>query len=164
MISAGNFTWRRLETLLSRYFSASHKGVAVKQSRRPPEVRGECWVRRKSLEQVHLCLGLQGLSAGHKDRYAAHALERVLAGCELAVISRGARSVGLLLDLFVLVDVLGWRYDHGVCGHAPGEVERVVEVVCRELKKLRTNGIDRKDLARVKNQMKGSLMLSLKVP
>ena len=43
----------------------------------------------------------------------------------------------------------------------PKEVERVVEVVCRELKKLRTNGIDRKDLARVKNQMKGSLMLSL---
>ena len=30
-----------------------------------------------------------------------------------------------------------------------------------ELKKLRTHGIDAKDLARVKNQMKGSLMLSL---
>ena len=46
-------------------------------------------------------------------------------------------------------------------GTRPKEVERVVEVVCRELKKLRVHGIDAKDLARVKNQMKGSLMLSL---
>ena len=46
-------------------------------------------------------------------------------------------------------------------GTRPKEIQRVVKVVCRELKKLRTHGIDAKDLARVKNQMKGSLMLSL---
>jgi predicted Zn-dependent peptidase len=43
----------------------------------------------------------------------------------------------------------------------PREVERVVDLVCREITRIYENGIDRKELARAKNQMKGSLMLSL---
>lgn len=46
-------------------------------------------------------------------------------------------------------------------GTRPREVERVIQLVQRELKRMRSNGVEAKDLARVKNQMKGSLMLSL---
>jgi len=37
----------------------------------------------------------------------------------------------------------------------------VVELVCREIRRLRTAGVDRQELERARNQMKGSLMLSL---
>ena len=43
----------------------------------------------------------------------------------------------------------------------PKEVERVVDLVCREITRMYKHGIDRKELERAKNQMKGSLMLSL---
>jgi predicted Zn-dependent peptidase len=43
----------------------------------------------------------------------------------------------------------------------PKEVERVVELVCREITRLSKQGVDRRELARAKHQMKGSLMLSL---
>jgi predicted Zn-dependent peptidase len=43
----------------------------------------------------------------------------------------------------------------------PKEVERVVDLVCREITRIRKDGIERKELDRAKNQMKGSLMLSL---
>ena len=43
----------------------------------------------------------------------------------------------------------------------PREVERVIDLVCREITRIYKNGIDRKELERAKNQMKGSLMLSL---
>jgi predicted Zn-dependent peptidase len=46
-------------------------------------------------------------------------------------------------------------------GTRPKEVFRVIDLVRRELKRMRTHGVDGKDLGRVKNQMKGSLMLSL---
>jgi predicted Zn-dependent peptidase len=46
-------------------------------------------------------------------------------------------------------------------GTRPREVQRVIELVRRELKRLRSQGVEPKDLARVKNQMKGSLMLGL---
>jgi predicted Zn-dependent peptidase len=36
-----------------------------------------------------------------------------------------------------------------------------VELICREIRNLRTRGIGKQELQRVKNQMKGSLMLSL---
>jgi predicted Zn-dependent peptidase len=52
---AGNFTWRRLEQLLARYFSDSHKGVAARPSRRPPEVKGGVLVKRKSLLNKYIC-------------------------------------------------------------------------------------------------------------
>ena len=48
--------------------------------RRPPDVHGGVLVKRKPLEQVHLCLGLKGVAAGHQDRYAVYALNSVLGG------------------------------------------------------------------------------------
>jgi predicted Zn-dependent peptidase len=43
----------------------------------------------------------------------------------------------------------------------PKEVDRVVDLVCREIRRLGKQGMERKELDRAKNQMKGSLMLSL---
>ena len=46
-------------------------------------------------------------------------------------------------------------------GTRPGEVERVLELIRREVKKMAVQGINREELNRTRNQMKGSLMLSL---
>jgi predicted Zn-dependent peptidase len=37
-------------------------------------------MQQKKLEQVHLCIGMKGISAGHPDRYAAYVLNSVLGG------------------------------------------------------------------------------------
>jgi predicted Zn-dependent peptidase len=160
---AGNFNWTRLEKLLTKYFSSGHKGSAVRSHRWPPQVSGGVLVQRKSLEQVHLCLGLQGLGAGHKDRYAAHALNGVLGGSVSSRLFQEVREKrGLVYSIYSFLSTYS---DGGMitvyAGTRAKEVKRVVDLVCRELRKLRTQGIDAKDLGRVKNQMKGSLMLSL---
>jgi predicted Zn-dependent peptidase len=41
------------------------------------------------------------------------------------------------------------------------EAERVLDLICREIRKLARHGIDRDELKRTKDQMKGGLMLSL---
>ncbi|RPH77570.1 MAG: insulinase family protein, partial [Nitrospiraceae bacterium] len=43
----------------------------------------------------------------------------------------------------------------------PKEVDRVVDLVCREIRQIGVTGVERNELERIKAQMKGSLMLSL---
>ena len=78
---AGNFEQAELDQLVAQYFG---KGRAAKAShtngRRPPEMHGGVLLKKKRLEQVHLCLGLKGVAAGHQDRYALYALNSVLGG------------------------------------------------------------------------------------
>jgi predicted Zn-dependent peptidase len=46
-------------------------------------------------------------------------------------------------------------------GTRPAEAPKVVELVAREIKRLCAVGVRREELARAKNQMKGSVMLGL---
>ncbi|MGD9728588.1 MAG: M16 family metallopeptidase [Nitrospiraceae bacterium] len=160
---AGNFSWKRLERLLLRCFGSSHPATGVMPHRWPPHVSPGLLVQKKPLEQVHLCLGLQGVAAGHKDLYAAHALNGVLGGSVSSRLFQEVREKrGLVYSIYSFLSTYS---DGGMmtiyAGTRPREVERVIQLVQRELKRMRSNGVEAKDLARVKNQMKGSLMLSL---
>lgn len=160
---AGNFSWKRLEQLLLRHFGASHAATGVMPHRWPPEISPGVLVQKKSLEQVHLCLGLPGVAAGHKDRYAVHALNGVLGGSVSSRLFQEVREKrGLVYSIYSFLSTYS---DAGMitiyAGTRPREVERVIQLIRRELKRMRSRGVESKDLARVKNQMKGSLMLSL---
>jgi len=160
---AGNFSWKRLEQLLLRFFGDTRVMAGVTPQRWPPEVTPGLLVQKKPLEQVHLCLGLKGVAAGHKDRYAAHALNGVLGGSVSSRLFQEVREKrGLVYSIYSFLSTYS---DGGMisiyAGTRPKEVLRVIDLVRRELKRMRTQGVDAKDLARVKNQMKGSLMLSL---
>lgn len=160
---AGNFSWKRLEQLLVRYFGASHTVNGVMRHRWPPEVSPGVLVQKKALEQVHLCMGLRGVAAGHKDRYAAHALNSVLGGSVSSRLFQEVREKrGLVYSIYSFLSTYS---DGGMitiyAGTRAREVQRVIDLVRRELRRMRSRGVESKDLARVKNQMKGSLMLSL---
>jgi predicted Zn-dependent peptidase len=160
---AGNFSWKRLEGLLQRHFALPYAGTGIMPHRWPPELSSGLLVQKKPLEQVHLCLGLRGVAAGHKDRYAVHALNGVLGGSVSSRLFQEVREKrGLVYSIYSFLSTYS---DAGMmtiyAGTRPREVQRVIELVRRELKRLRSQGVEPKDLARVKNQMKGSLMLGL---
>ncbi len=161
---AGNFEQAALERLVRRYFGNTRHAKRVGSSvRRPAEVHGGLLVKHKPLEQVHLCLGLKGIAAGHKDRYAAYALNSVLGGSVSSRLFQEVREKrGLVYSIY---SFLSGYSDVGTitvyAGTRAKEVPRVVDLVCREIKRISSKGIERKELDRAKNQMKGSLMLSL---
>ena len=115
------------------------------------------------MEQVHLCLGLKGVAAGHRDRYAAYALNSVLGGSMSSRLFQEIREKrGLAYSIYSFLS--GYSDIGTITVYAatrPKEVERVVDLVCRELTRIGKHGIERRELDRAKNQMKGSLMLSL---
>ena len=161
---AGNFDQRQLEKMMSRMFGGYRPSVCdAVRKRWPPEILGGTVMKRKPLEQVHLCVGLKGIPAGHKDRYAAYVLNSVLGGSVSSRLFQEIREKrGLAYSIY---SFLSGYSDGGTitiyAGTRAREVERVLDLIRREIRKIETRGIDREELRRTKDQMKGSLMLSL---
>ncbi len=161
---AGNFDQAALEKTVARYFGKfTRVGVPSRAPRRPPVVRGGVLTRKKSLEQVHLCLGLKGVAAGHRDRYAVYAVNSVLGGSMSSRLFQEIREKrGLAYSIY---SFLSGYSDVGTItiyvATRTKEVDRVVDLICREINRIKKNGIDKKELDRARNQMKGSLMLGL---
>jgi len=160
---AGSFDPKELFPALERSFGSFQRGDQPDLSRWPPAVSGGLLVRQKPLEQTHLCLGLKGVSLGHKDRYGAHALNAVLGGNVSSRLFQEVREKrGLAYSIY---SYLSSYSDGGTltvyAATRPREAPRVLELVCREIRRLRTAGVTRQELERARNQMKSSLMMSL---
>ncbi|MBL8037569.1 M16 family metallopeptidase [Nitrospira sp. CMX1] len=161
---AGNFDQRKLEKTITRLFGR-HQGAreTISRKRWPPELGGGVVLKQKPLEQVHLCVGLQGIAAGHKDRYVIYALNSVLGGSVSSRLFQEIREKrGLSYSIY---SFLSGYSDSGTvtvyAGTRAGEVERVLALVGREIQKMARLGMTREELKRTKEQMKGGLMLSL---
>ena len=161
---AGNFDQRSLEKTISRQFGRRRRQTSnVIRKRWPPEVCGGVVLKRKPLEQVHLCVGLKGVPAGHKDRYAAYVLNSVLGGSVSSRLFEEVREKrGLVYSIY---SFLSGYSDGGTmtvyAGTRPKEISKVLDLIRREIKRMAVKGVDRTELTRTKEQMKGSLMLSL---
>ncbi|MCX5722841.1 MAG: pitrilysin family protein [Nitrospirae bacterium] len=161
---AGNFKQTELDGMVAKYFGKGRAAKAIHANgRRPPEVHGGVVLKKKKLEQVHLCLGLKGVPAGHKDRYALYALNSVLGGSVSSRLFQEVREKrGLVYSIY---SYLAGYSDGGMitvyAATRPKEVDRVVDLVCREIRRIGSKGIGGKELEQAKTQMKGSLMLSL---
>ena len=161
---AGNFDPSRLDRMVAKYFGkAPAVRMADRRERLPPSLRSGVVLKKKKLEQVHLCLGLKGVPAGHQDRYALYALNSVLGGSVSSRLFQEVREKrGLAYSIY---SYLSGYSDGGMitvyAATRAKEVDRVVDLVCREIRRLGTKGIGKKELERTKVQMKGSLMLSL---
>ena len=161
---AGNFNQSALEKTIGRRFSKTHRSSPKASRKRwPPELFGGVMLKRKPLEQVHLCVGLKGVPAGHKDRYAAYVVNSVLGGSVSSRLFQEVREKrGLAYSIY---SFLSGYSDGGTmtvyAGTRSAEVERVLDLIRREIRRMATKGIERAELQRTKDQMKGSLMLSL---
>ncbi len=161
---AGNFDSRQVERTIAREFGRTQRSSsAAPKTRWPPEIFGGVVMKRKPLEQVHLCVGLKGVPVGHKDRYAVYVVNSVLGGSVSSRLFQEVREKrGLAYSIY---SFLSGYSDSGTmtiyAGTRPKEAERVVELIRREVRRMAAKGIERSELKRTKDQMKGSLMLSL---
>lgn len=166
---AGNFDLSQLLSDLQKHFGewspASIRSLHNNDGPEPwPAYTSQgTFLYPKKLEQVHVCLGFPGLPVNHPDRYAANVLNTIVGG---AVSSRLFQEVREKRGLAYTI------YSHLSCFSDGGlltiyaathekEVESVVDVVGREIEKLRKRGVSEKELERTKVQLKGNLMLGL---
>ena len=118
---------------------------------------------RRGLEQVHVCLGVEGPGQASGRRFAANLLDIVLGGGMSSRLFQEVRekrglaySVASSLNSYRLG---GYETIYSAC--APKNLGRVIEVTLRELKKLKRDGVRPRELSRAKENLKGNMILAL---
>ncbi len=159
---AGNFEHARLIDLLDKSFGRLSRTGIPKQETTPAFTHALS-VRKKQLEQVQLCIGCTGLNYTHEDRYVMSALNTVLGnGMSSRLFQEVREQNGLAYSIYSYIT--SYR-DTGLltvyAGTDPANALDVSRLTVKEMKKMREEGITRAEETRVKNQIKGSLILSL---
>ncbi|HEY6064621.1 MAG TPA: pitrilysin family protein [Thermoanaerobaculia bacterium] len=118
---------------------------------------------RRGLEQVHVCLGVEGPPQGSGRRFAAHLLDIVLGGGMSSRLFQEVREKrGLVYSIASSLSSYrlgGYETIYAAC--APKNLARVLEVTLRELRKLKRDGVRPRELAWAKQNLKGNVILAL---
>ncbi len=160
--AAGNLQHERMVEWATREFGGLQGQAAAVDGHPPVAHRGVCY-SEKRLEQVHLCLGTPGISQSAAERYAAYLLNTALGGGMSSRLFQEVREKrGRAYSVY---SFLSSYLDAGYLGIYVGTsaewVEEVVAIILAELKALKRDGLRPEELARVKNQLKGNLLLGL---
>lgn len=161
--AAGNLTHQRLMDLARSRFE-DLRGAADLPASKTPKAHAAITLRNKrSLEQVHLCLGVPCYSFQHPLRYACYVLNTVLGGGMSSRLFQNIREkLGLAYSVF---SELNLYRDSGCMGvYAGTSIEstpKVIRSVLDEFRALKEVKLPEDELRRAKDHLKGSLMLSL---
>ena len=118
---------------------------------------------KKSLEQVQLCLGVPSHPISHEKRFVSYILNTVLGGGMSSRLFQKIREEhGLAYSIYS--DLSPYR-DTGClsvyAGMSLESTRNVVDSILAEFSELKSGPIPAEELRRAKDQLKGSLMLSL---
>lgn len=159
---AGNFEHARLIDLLDTSFGKLFRNGIPKHETTPVFNR-DVSVKKKQLEQVQVCIGCKGVNYTHEDRFAEWALNSVLgSGMSSRLFQEVREQNALAYSIYSYVT--SYR-DTGLltvyAGTDPSNVMEVIRLVMKEIRKIKEEGITEEEERRVKNQIKGNLVLSL---
>lgn len=160
--AAGNLDHNEMVGLLEASFGKLVRSGTRKQEQ-PPTFVGTIEIKEKQLEQTQICIGCKGLQYTHDDRYVIAALNAVLGGSMSSRLFQEVREQrGLAYAVYSYV--MAYR-DSGIftvyAGADPSNALEVVRLVMKEFRKIKDEGITPAEEERVKNQIKGNLVLSL---
>ncbi|MCM3713244.1 insulinase family protein [Alkalihalobacillus oceani] len=158
---AGNVTADVIEQLKSVFSKVKPSTNTFKLE--APAFFSETIVRKKETEQAHLCLGYPGLAVGSTDIYALVLLNNLLGGSMSSRLFQEIREKrGLCYSVF---SYHSSYQDSGMltvyAGTAHQQLEDLTSALLETTGQLAEEGITEKELQNGKEQLKGSLMLSL---
>ena len=116
----------------------------------------------KEKEQAHFVLGFLGTTLQHRDRYALEVLDAALSGQggRLFYELRDKESLAYALD-FIANPNLDPGYIGVYMGTHPDKLERAIEGVLRELKRVKEEGLTEEEVQRAKRYLIGNFEIGL---
>ncbi|NGQ94061.1 insulinase family protein [Brevibacillus sp. SYP-B805] len=158
---AGNFDDALLDAIKARFSAFARPGQAV--DLQPPGFAAGTIVQQKATEQAHLCIALPGYHVGHDDIYSLILLNNILGGSMSSRLFQEIREErGLAYSVYSYHSAYKETGTFTIyTGTAPEHVGQVFDIVSHILADVCEKGITDKELNKGKEQLKGSLMLSL---
>lgn len=148
--------------LLEQYFGGfSNSGTPAQVE--APAFKSQVVFREKATEQNHICLALPGLSLQEDSLYPMVLLNNVIGGGMSSRLFQEIREKrGLAYSVYSYHSA---HADSGMftiyAGTAPKQTEEVLEVTMALLRELKQAGMTATELSKGKEQLKGSLILSM---
>ena len=161
--AAGNVDHHQFVDLLRKQFGQLPSGSNGWHDS-PPKTNSRIILRnKKALEQVQICVGVPSYPISHEKRYVSYILNTLLGGGMSSRLFQNVREKqGLVYSIF---SELNPFRDTGLlsvyAGTSRESAPRVVQAIVNEFRQLKQNAISEEELKRAKDQLKGSLMLSL---
>jgi predicted Zn-dependent peptidase len=161
--AAGNLDHDRFVDLVIQHFEHMKPVKNGLHSAVPKVVPRIVLRNKKALEQVQLCIGVPSYAIAHEKRHASYVLNTLLGGGMSSRLFQNIRErQGLAYSIYS--DLNPYR-DTGClavyAGTSRESAAKVVQSVVSEFRKLKAEPVPEEELRRSKDQLKGSLMLSL---
>ena len=128
----------------------------------PPPAAG-AGLERRDYEQVHLCLGCQGIAYQDPRRAAVVGLANILGGGTHSRLFYEVRERrGLAYSVYTFMDFYRDTGSFGVyAACSPSKVFETLEVLKTELRRVVDRTVSEQELTDLKEQLRGNLLLSL---
>jgi len=160
---AGNFREKEIKNKIKKYFNSSSKNKSKKQIKAyDKQNKPAILLEHKKTDQTHLCLGVRGYNANHKDKYILSVLSVILGG------NMSAR-------LYTSIVERGWAYyiytssenykDVGYFAAQSGvnnkKCLKAIRIILDEYKKVKEEKISAEEIKRAKDYLKGRMNIAL---
>ena len=161
---AGNFNPDKTKSMISKYFGLEKKsGLQTSPIVAGPPARISLEHIEKDLEQVHFCVGLEGIKRGDENRWGLYILSTILGGSMSSRLFQNIREKeGISYSIYSFHSSY---IDCGVfgiyCATMPEKFGLTVDLIMKECKKMLYEGITDDEFNDTKAFMKGNLALSL---
>jgi predicted Zn-dependent peptidase len=161
--AAGNVKHEQFVELAARHFQQMQPMKNGFHSPKPAIVPRIVMRNKKALEQVQICVGVPSHPIAHERRHASYILNTLLGGGMSSRLFQNIRErQGLAYAIYS--DLNPYR-DTGClavyAGTSRESAAKVVQCIVSEFRKLKSEDVPEEELRRSKDQLKGSLMLSL---
>lgn len=162
LAAAGNVEHERLVAGVERCFGGMSGKGSSRNGWRPTAKDGVTIVR-KPTEQVHLCIGGQGVAVKDDDFFTLHVLNALLgAGSSSRLFQEIREDRGLAYSVYSYETAYSDTGLYAIyAGMSPSCVGQVIELTRNELARVRNGEVQGAELDRAKEQMRCNLVLSL---
>lgn len=160
---AGSFKEPELLKHLEAQFGSVRKSAVPVIDPPVPAFTSSWAVKEKDIEQVHLCVGFNGVKYSDDDLYPLMVLNNILGGGTSSRLFQSIREdKGLAYSVYSHPSLYK---DNGLmtiyASFVPENLEPVITSLCQELKNMRRHEISEEEVSRAKEQLKGNYILGL---
>jgi len=163
LVISGRFDPERAKDMIAKYFSGlSPAPRPVSKAVKSPG-RIDAFHTERDLEQVHFCLGTDGIRRDEDERWALYALSTILGGSMSSRLFQNIREKeGICYSIYSFHSSYSDTGVFGIyCASSPDKFARAVELAVKECRELLKNGVTDEELDDARTFMKGNLALSL---
>ena len=148
---------------VNNYCSFGLKTPAFETFNSVPTIQSKVTFMRRDIEQIHFCLGMKGVPFDHKDHYKVTMLSTILGGSMSSRLFQKIREKrGWAYSVYAYASFYKYAGLFTVyAGINKSKFIPTLRIIMKEFNQMATKTISARELRKVKEQLKGNLILSL---